>query len=246
VKYSITTEPKPKAKKLNLLFDLDGTITDSKMGVVHSIQYALNQLGRPNVSSKDLDWCIGPPLAESFARLLGDEFDHLSAEAMGYYKTRYENVGLFEILPYEEIEDCLRELNELAVLYVATSNLTRFSKKILSRFSLDRYFKGIYGCQDFTKAGKGELIGNLLRLEKLNPETVIMIGDREHDIRGARENKIESLGVLWGYGTEEELLKAGAGKVLRRPEELPRFFQDRISRSGECRGRAGEGLFTTS
>jgi phosphoglycolate phosphatase len=227
---------------LNLLFDLDGTLTDSKCGVIHSIQYALGRAGRAEYTSRDLDWCIGPPLAESFARLLGDEYGDL-AEVMGYYKQRYETAGLFEIRPYEGIEECLRELKELGDLYVATSNLTRYSEKILSRFSLDRYFKGIYGCPDFTKAGKGELIENILRLEKLDPKTVIMIGDREHDIRGARENKVESLGILWGYGTENELLAAGADAVLAHPRELPGFFRDRVFRMGVARGWRGHGPY---
>jgi phosphoglycolate phosphatase len=232
----------PGHERLNLLFDLDGTLTDSKAAVIHSIQSALKRVGHPDFSPKDLEGCVGPPLAESFTRLLGDgDLDRVE-EAISYYKQSYEIDGIFEIQPYDGIADCLRELGGSANLYVATSNLTSYTEKILSRYSLERCFRGIYGCPDFTRMGKGELIGNLIKREKLDSETVVMIGDRKYDILGARENHISSLGVLWGYGTKEELLTAGADAVFSHPRDLSRFFRERVPGTEINRGR--ERLFS--
>jgi phosphoglycolate phosphatase len=212
--------------RLNLLFDLDGTLTNSKEGIVRCAHFALDQLGIPWNSSDDLEWFIGPPLQISFAKLLGADKKHLVPRAVELYRERYREAGMFENKLYDGIADCIVELGRISNLYVATSKLTVFSKKILEHFSLSEHFQGVYGSEpDGRNTGKGELIGYLMGQEKLLPETVFMIGDREHDMIGAQENGIAGVGVSWGFGSEKELLLAGAKVVVNHPFELLGYFR---------------------
>jgi phosphoglycolate phosphatase len=212
-------------KRLNLLFDLDGTLTDSREAITHSIQYALEQVGVTGIPAEDLSWCVGPPLVDSLDKLLGPDRIHLAPHALEYYQRRYQEVGIFENRPYDGIQECLLELEKFADLYVATSNLTRFSKQILDQFSLAGHFRRIHGCEDWSGAEKSRIIADLMRLERLHPDTTIMIGDRHHDIRAAQENRLPSVGVLWGYGGRVELTLAGADFVLTHPRELTECFK---------------------
>ena len=212
--------------RLNLLFDLDGTLTDSREGIVRSIQYALDRVGLPGIPEEDLHWCVGPPLVESLAKLLGSERSHLAPQALEHYQCRYSEVGIYENRPYDGIRECLDELDGFADLYVATSNLTTFSRRILAHFSLEGHFRKVQGCRDWSGADKGRLIADLLRSEGFDPDRTVMIGDRRHDIQGARENRIASVGILWGYGTEQELTVAGAEVLLGHPNELKEYFRN--------------------
>jgi phosphoglycolate phosphatase len=206
-----------------ILFDLDGTLTDNQAGIFRCIRFAMGRIGFPLQDSVDLGWCIGPPLENSLAQLAGDD-RALGLRALKIYRDEYGRTGLFENRVYDGIPGALSGLQPSFDLYVATSKLEPYARKIVEHFNLARFFKGVYGCQaDGTHSDKAELIAHLLDREK--PETpVYMVGDREHDIIGAKKNGVEPVGVTWGFGGEKELREAGAKTILHHPQELPGAF----------------------
>lgn len=204
---------------MNLLFDLDGTLTDPKVGITASIRYAMQELGKPLGQAADLDWCIGPPLQESFAKLLGSPDQ--AEEALALYRKRFGSIGKFENKVYPGIEVALKGLARSADLYVATSKPTVFAGQIIEHFGLTPFFKGVHGSEmDGRNSDKADLIASILSQRSMDPATALMIGDREHDIIGARKNGLRSIGVLWGYGSREELVAAGAEKLAGEPGQL--------------------------
>ncbi|MCC2652482.1 MAG: family hydrolase [Microvirga sp.] len=202
------------------LFDLDGTLTDPKAGITRSVQYALDRLGRPVPEADELTWMIGPPLIAGFTELLGgtDEVQ----EAVRLYRERYGDVGLFENEVYAGIPSLLQNLHERGVrLYVATSKLHIFARRILDHFELSRFFIEIYGSElDNRNADKRDLIRHILEQERFDPAGAVMIGDRKHDAIGARTNGLASIGVTWGYGSRQELLDAGVARLVDSPHDL--------------------------
>lgn len=204
----------------NLLFDLDGTLTDPKEGITRSIAHALTQLGHRPPHIDELEWCIGPPLAESFAKLLGAKTH--TPQAIEFYRERYKTVGMFENTPYPKITDILTELGLRGfTLYVCTSKPKAFADPILKHFAMDGHFKWIYGAElDGVRGDKADLIAYILERESLSAKSCLMIGDREHDVIAARKNGVPNVGVRWGYGSHEELTRAGAERILNSPEEL--------------------------
>jgi phosphoglycolate phosphatase len=207
---------------LNILFDLDGTLTDPRDGIVRCIQYALERLGLEPRSEADLLHYIGPPLRESFCQLLNTTDEVALAQAVNVYRERYSKIGLLENEVYAGIPEALSELHARGDrLFVATSKPGLYAQQILEHFGLAGYFRRIWGCElDGTRADKGELIAHLLEQEKLLPDDSVMIGDRVHDAVGARANGVMPVGVLWGYGNEEELTSAQCKLLVRAPEEL--------------------------
>ena len=213
-------------KRGNILFDLDGTLTDNQVGIFRCIHYAFKELGVPLEETTDLRWCVGPPLQLSLTQLAGGD-PSLGKKALELYRARYRETGIFENRLYDGIIGSLESLLPVFDLYVATSKPKFFSEKILKHFSLDKYFQAIYGSElDGTRTDKGQLIAFLLAEEELDPKTVLMIGDREHDMIGAEKNQVVGLGAGWGFGSEEELMTAGARIVLKTPAELFQFVQD--------------------
>jgi phosphoglycolate phosphatase len=207
---------------MNLLFDLDGTLTDSFSGITRSIQHGLRSLGLAAPPAESLRWCIGPPFQESLPILLGATNAHLAGAVLAKYRERYGSVGLFENEAYPGIENALAELNQRGHrLFVATSKWAVFARRIVSHFGLAKYFCSVDGSEsDGTRKNKAELIAHILKREAIAPGEAIMIGDRKHDILGARHNGVAALGVLWGYGSREELEMAGARACLASPKEL--------------------------
>ena len=209
-----------------LLFDLDGTLTDPKVGITESIRYALAKMERPYPPDASLDWCIGPPLQESFARLLQSNDPQLGQEALRLFRERFSTVGLFENVPYPSISRVLNTLQAAGLkLFIATSKPAVYAQQIVEHFDLAHYFRVVYGSElngRFTH--KNELIRHVLQQEKLDPDHTLMIGDREHDILGAKANDVAAAGVTWGYGSPEELSAAGANILLHHPAELLRFL----------------------
>ena len=207
----------------NILFDLDGTLTDSSLGITRCVQYALQQLGRPAPEADDLLFCIGPPLLESFASLMPGEPQGLAAEAVGHYRARYDREGKFENRVYDDIPETLAELRDRGCsLFVATAKPEIFARQILDHFGLSPFFKGIYGSRlDGGLGNKGELIGHILQEEKLAKDETLMIGDRKHDMIGARTCNIGKIGVTYGYGSEAELTEAGADYLAHAPLAIP-------------------------
>jgi phosphoglycolate phosphatase len=207
---------------MHLLFDLDGTLTDPFPGITRSIQYALESLGRPSPSADDLRWCIGPPLKKSFLVLLGPGSENLIDSAIAKYRERFGTVGLFENDVYPGITEALGALREKGhTLHVATSKPLVYAARIIDHFGLSAHFRSIHGSEmDGTRSDKASLLSHLLANEGLSPADALMIGDREHDMIGAVRNQIPGVGVLWGYGTRDELEAAGASRCINLPREL--------------------------
>ncbi|SDR39050.1 HAD hydrolase-like protein [Pseudovibrio sp. Tun.PSC04-5.I4] len=205
-----------------LLFDLDGTLTDPFVGIVTSVQYALEKLGRDVPPAKDLAFVIGPPLTETLSQLLDTEDEELVLEAVRLYRERYTTIGLYENKRYEGIKEILSEAQARGDrLFVCTSKPWVYAEKIIAHFELDGFFEKTYGCElDMTRGNKVELLAYLLEQEKLDPSKTVMIGDRKHDLIAASENGVASIGVLWGYGSAEELAEYKAGTVVSSPTEL--------------------------
>jgi phosphoglycolate phosphatase len=204
-----------------LLFDLDGTLTDPRPGIVGCLRHALDRLGRPCPDEDVLAACIGPPLRSSFATLLDTRDGALIEEATRLYRERFGVVGLFENRVYDGVPEMLARLRGGRLL-VATSKMAEFAERIVAHFNLAPYFSGIYGAEPGGRFDdKAELLAHLLRREALAPEATIMIGDRAFDIVAARANGLRAVGVLWGYGSERELREAGAEQLCAKPAELP-------------------------
>lgn len=205
-----------------ILFDLDGTITDSGSGIMRSILYATEQLGWPAPSEETLRSFIGPPLYESFLHMAPSA--EAAQQAVGHYRAYYQRKGMFENHVYPGIPEVLIRLKEAgAKLYIATSKPEEFAKKIITHFDLDRYFTGIYGASmDGHRSKKADVIQYALTEAQLDPtkETIIMVGDRNHDILGAQQNGLDSIGVLYGFGEETELQEAGATFLVQSPKDL--------------------------
>jgi phosphoglycolate phosphatase len=203
-----------------IFFDLDGTLTDPKPGITRSIQYALQKLDLPVPSQDQLTWCIGPPLRDSFVRLLGS--DNRADLAVTLYRERFGDVGLYENAVYPDIEHILGALKAShGRLFVATSKARVFAVRIIEHFGLNSYFEHVFGAElDGTRVHKTDLLAYALEKTGVDPLQALMIGDRSHDMIGARNNGMAAVGVLYGYGSREELIGAGASHVCATPGEV--------------------------
>lgn len=208
--------------KKYILFDLDGTVTDPMIGITKSVRYALNKFGIDVDDLNTLCNFIGPPLKDSFMKFYNlSEEDSL--KAITYYREYFSTNGLYENTVYENFEDMLISLkNNNKSLIIATSKPTVFAEKILEHFNLKKYFDFISGSNlDNTRTKKSDVISYALEKQGLNNTSeIIMIGDREHDIIGAKSLNIESIGVLHGYGSYEELSNSGADYIVKDVSEL--------------------------
>jgi phosphoglycolate phosphatase len=207
---------------MNVLIDLDGTLTDSRPGIVACIQHALRQLGHDAPEESALLKYIGPPLHAAFRELLSTNQDSDVERAIAAYRERYVAVGMFENSVYAGVPQALKELQGRgARLFVATAKPEVFAQRILERFELSHYFAAIHGSElDGRRTDKTELIAHVLTTSQLRPAQTVMVGDRHHDIEGALKNGVAAVGVLWGYGTREELASAGSRTLLAAPSEL--------------------------
>lgn len=206
-----------------LFFDLDGTLTDSALGIVRSAQYALSHFGIQVKDIKSLYPFVGPPLEDSFK-----EFYHFSTEkaraAVKIYRERYEAIGIHENAPYDGAVECLRTLKDRGYhLSLATSKMHRMAEIVLDSFHMRTYFDFVGGRDDdgklHTKADVIRHIMHELNLEE-KKEQILMIGDRKYDIAGAREVGLDTVGVLFGYGGRQELEEAGATWLVKNYSEL--------------------------
>lgn len=194
-----------------ILIDLDGTLTDPKVGITSSARYGLNKVGRPIAETENIDWIIGPPLKASLANLLNvDVNDDLAEQALLGYRERFAVTGLFENHLFEDVSATLAELKARGYrLFLATAKPEIYAKQILEHFNLLQYFEYPYGSElNGERTNKADLIAYILEKEKLIPEECLMVGDREHDIFGARKNGIETIAVTYGYGSAQELDEA--------------------------------------
>jgi phosphoglycolate phosphatase len=218
---------------MNLLFDLDGTLTDPYEGITRCISHALLALGRPVPPQMNLQWCIGPPLKNSFAKLLASNDDKLAEKALAIYRERFGSVGLYENELYEDIPETLSVLREMGhILYVATSKPTVYATQIIEHFDLQQYFKAIHGSElDGTRNEKTDLISHILQNEEIASSSTLMVGDREYDMIGAKANGVCGLGVLWGYGTQDELEASGADACVSHPKELKTVISEKLNKA---------------
>lgn len=202
---------KGKSVLKNILIDLDGTLTDPKVGITTSARYGLAKVGHPIPESENIDWIIGPPLKASLAKLLGvDANDILAEQALLGYRERFAVTGLFENHVFEDVAQTLETLkNQGYRLFLATAKPEVYARQILDHFNLLQYFEYPYGSElNGERTNKGDLIAYILEKEQLKPEECLMVGDREHDIFGARKHGIETIAVEYGYGSAQELDEA--------------------------------------
>ena len=212
-----------------LLFDLDGTITDPKVGITTCVQYALEHFGIHEPDNDKLEPFIGPPLQDSF-----EQFYHMDAEtakqAVAKYRERFETVGLYENEIYDGMADLLKTLKEGGCrLAVASSKPTVFVKKILEHFDVAQYFDVVVGSElNGSRSKKEEVVQEALRQldpkEQSSSAQMVMIGDRYFDVQGAKAHHLDSIGVAYGYAAEGELQQVGATFVVDTVEELGRLL----------------------
>ena len=204
------------------LFDLDGTLTDPFEGITRSIQYALEKMGAPVPEQQDLRWCIGPPLWDSFEVLLNTSDRSVQDRAVAFYRERYTVEGLYENALIDGIADIVADLDSAGVrLFVCTSKPHAYAGKIVSHFGLLPHFGKVYGSElDGTRSAKADLIAHILKEESLTADNCVMIGDRKHDLIGANANGVASIGVLWGYGSREELEAEKPARIAENPNDI--------------------------
>lgn len=223
-----------------LLFDLDGTLTDPREGIVGSIRHALAALGVESPCDARLERCIGPPLAAAFAELLETRDPPLIDRAIAAYRERFGERGLYENAVYPGIDESLAALRRAGhPLFVVSSKPRVYVERIVEHFALGAHFDELYGSElDGTRSDKAELIAWVLEAEGFGHAAPIMVGDRHHDVIGARKNGLTAVGVGWGYGSRDELERAGADLVLDHPREL----FEALTGSGAVRtpGQAGQ------
>lgn len=210
-----------------VLFDLDGTLSDPKPGITRCIQYALSELGYRQPDADELHWCIGPPLKDSFSQLLKTTDDVVLERAMKLYRSQYSTIGLFENSLYPQIRETLQTIRSVGYkTFVATSKPHVYATRIIEHFALSSLFDGVYGSElDGSRSIKCDLIHHILLTENLSPSTVVMIGDRSHDMIGAKHHNLSSIGVTYGYGTEQELKAYGADFIAHSPNNIPQLLE---------------------
>ena len=205
-----------------ILFDLDGTLTESAEGITNSVIFALDKMGVKETDKEKLKAFVGPPLDESFMKYYG--FDKEGAKgAIENYRIYYREKGIFEAPLYANVKDILVQLKNMGKkLFVATSKPEVFAKQILERWEIVHLFIDIVGSNlDGSKINKDEVITSLLeRNGIINKERVLMVGDRKHDVLGAKMVGIASVGVLYGYGDYDELKNAGADYIVEKIEDI--------------------------
>jgi phosphoglycolate phosphatase len=202
-----------------ILFDLNGTLTDPKPGITRCIRYALERMSLFSPPEDELTWCIGPPLRGSLAKLVGDD---AADRALELFRERFDDVGLYENDLYPGIPELLEGLAGRR-LFLATSKPSPYAQRILEHFWIKHFFEGIFGSElDGTRADKSDLIGYLLEQTDIARDNAVMVGDRSHDMVGARRNGVDGLGVTYGYGSEDELREAGAKSIYATVADLRR------------------------
>jgi phosphoglycolate phosphatase len=215
----------------HLLFDLDGTLTDPKPGITRCIQHALKTLGREVPEADALEWCIGPPLIQSFAWLLESDDPALIKQAVFLYRERFAEIGLYENQVYDGIPEALQVLHERGFrLFLATSKPLVFAKRILEHFDLHRFFTEAFGSElNGHLTDKPSLVRHVLARTGGIPGATMIIGDRKFDLLGGQANGLHTAAVTYGYGSEEELRQAGADILFHSPQQIGReltlFFQ---------------------
>lgn len=210
-----------------ILFDLDGTLTESGEGIIKSVQYALEKMKHMEEDSEKLRVFIGPPLIEQFMNYAGFNQEE-AEEAVVFYRKRYAVKGIFENRPYDGIQEMLEELKEKGyILVVASSKPENYVNRILEHFQMSSFFDEVVGAtMDEKRTNKADVIHEAIRRLHVDPtqEELLMVGDKEHDILGARACGIPCAAVSYGYGTMQELESADPLKILNSVKELRTYL----------------------
>ena len=208
-----------------ILFDLDGTLTDSGLGITKAVQFALGQMGYEVPPREALFSFIGPPLHKSFQKHYGMD-EETAVEAVRQFRVYYNQMGgILENEVYPGVRELLRDLKAAGKrLMIATSKPQAAAELVMNHFGLSRFIPEIVGGTDDTRNTKGKVIAWALQEYGIDQEKAIMVGDREHDIHGAAENGIPAIGITWGYGDRAELETAGAIAVFDTPEETVQYI----------------------
>ncbi len=213
-------------KYTTILFALDGTLTDSGTGIMHAFEYAINEMGDEVPDKLLLTKFVGPPLEDSFRHALGYSEEDTKNAIAHYREYYFGKGGVFENEVYTGVEEVLAKLKKSGKqLVVATSKNERGTKLVLEHFGLDKYFDVVAASNDGDRKTKADVIRYALSQCHSNNRDVIMVGDRNHDIKGANEVGIDSVGVLWGYGDRKELETAGATFIIEKPEDILKVFE---------------------
>lgn len=212
------------------MFDLDGTVTDPREGIVRCVKYAYEAAGIEIPEDNTLLSYIGPPLVDGFQDIAGMTYEE-AVDATAKYRERYSVTGLFENRVFDGMQETLEKLRSMGcVIAMATSKPEVYAVRILKHFGLQEYFDEVVGSTlDGSRNQKADVIREVFRRLKLSEkekEKAIMIGDRKHDVIGAKECGIASLGVYYGFAPRGELEEFGADYVIHRLEELVPFFME--------------------
>jgi phosphoglycolate phosphatase len=207
---------------LTVLFDLDGTLTDSRAGITACIRHALDRVGHPCPDDDALATYIGPPLRGTLSTLLDTKDEALIEAALAHYRARYDDVGLFENRVYDGVPEMLEDAARCArAMFVATAKPLHAATRIVAHFGLARHFQSVHGAEPGGRFdAKVDLVAHLLETGLIRAETSVMVGDRDSDITAAKAHGIRSIGARWGYGESLELADAGADLLCESPRAL--------------------------
>jgi phosphoglycolate phosphatase len=211
-------------KAANVLFDLDGTLTDSRPGILNTIRHALRLLGVEPPRDDELLWCVGPPLRETFARLLPSAETATIERAVTAYVDRYDSIGHRENRVYAGVPNMLTTVGANRRLVLVTAKRQQIAERILELFRLSPYFEGVFGSERSGRfADKRELVHHVVETLGLDRSETVIVGDRIHDIEAGRHNGLFTIGAAWGYGTAQEL--TGADQICESPAHLAPLFE---------------------
>jgi phosphoglycolate phosphatase len=210
----------------HVFFDLDGTLVDPREEIVGCLQYALEAIGAPIPEAASLERFIGPPLTDTFGQLLGVQNRERIGRAIAAYRARFGATGLFQNHVYDGMPGTLETLRASGrSLWVVTAKPTMYSARIVEHHGLRAYFRGVHGSElNGERTDKRALIRHVLGTEGLSPGDVIMVGDRRHDVVGARANGVASVAVRWGYGSLDELVAARPDVMVESTSELIEYI----------------------
>jgi phosphoglycolate phosphatase len=205
-----------------VLLDLDGTLSDSRPGIVACFRHMLAELGHDPATAGDLSWAVGPPIAVSIRTLLAQYRDDRVDLGLQTYRARYTDVGIYDCIVFPGIPEALAALKQAGrSLCVATSKRRDFADRVVDYLGLRSYLPKVYGALPGGGLDdKKDLLAEILRVEGYASATTTMVGDRLHDIHAAQANALRSIGVLWGYGGRAELQEAGADLIVATPAEI--------------------------
>jgi phosphoglycolate phosphatase len=216
----------------NVFFDLDGTLSDPKIGFMRCLQYALEKMGLPQPEQIDYSKYIGPPLRTSFPKLLGTSDKGLIEKAMSLFRERLTAIGIYENELYLGVTEMLDEISQDSYrLFVVTSRPTVYSEIIVKNLKLNHYFISVFGPElNGRFDDKTELVKHVLENRSLVAAETVMIGDREVDIVAGKSNGTKTIGVTYGYGSEKELLGCVPDHICHSPDQIPALIRDYQSR----------------